>query len=342
VLLRQPVARTAREELAALRAWQFADGAALPSGLPWFEKHRRHAALDANTLLTDTRADGTEAPVVLIPHDEFCHGMMFAHSSVFIAADAGCRTGETLLAPSQSGKFEPVTDPASGQVFKRFDSIGKHGKAVHPMVSPDTFKHFTDMVVENAKRWNGGKLLPPVATNSTFQKRGINTFARYAFTVEDRMINYSEIASLARILYFGWHGLEGHDVRHVFNAMGRRAGIPPEVRQRLLNHADPSTETLYGPATPTEINRRQIQLNRQTSDNMAKLLEESADGMSPEMALSLRELRRAEMNVRYYEEGGWLEEAERLRCEVEEWAERLARATADHSRASEVIRAEAI
>lgn len=326
----------------ALKRWQYSEKSALPAGLPWFEKIRRHAALDSNTLLTDVGADGIARPVVLIPHDEFCHGLMIAHSSVFIAADAGCRTGETLLAPSQSAAFEPVTDPKSGEVFKRFDSIGKNGKPVHPMMSPDTFKHFTDMIIEGAQRWHGGKLAPPVPPNAHFQMRDIKTVARYAYTLEERMLNYSELASLARVLYFGWFGLEGHDVRHVFNAMGRRAGIPPEVRQRLLNHADPSTEALYGPATPTEVSMRQIQLNKQTSDRMAKLLEDSTDGMSPEMAIALRELRRAEMNVRFYEQEGWSEEAKAVREEVKDWAERFARAMADHTRASEVIHVAAI
>jgi len=198
------------------------------------------------------------------------------------------------------------------------------------------------MIIESARRWNGGKLPPPVAPNASFQLRKITTIARYAFTVDDRMINYSEIASLARILYFGWHALEGHDVRHLFNAMGRRAGIPPEVRQRLLNHSDVSTESLYGPATPKEKNRRQMQLNRQTSDSMAKLLHDSAGGMSADMVTALRELQRAEMNVRYYEDGGWPDEAEQVRREVHEWAEKLARATAEHNGASKVIHAAAI
>ncbi|WP_394654051.1 hypothetical protein [uncultured Sphingomonas sp.] len=321
----------------AFAEYEFSNKLAKPGGLPWFEKNRRHACLDANTLLTDTRSDGAVARVVLIPHEEFCHGMMFAHSSVFIAADAGCRTGETLLAPALADQYEPVTDPKTGDVFKRFNSIGRFNKKVTPMVSPDTFRHLTDLIIESANRWHSGKLAPPVAPNFHFQQRGIKTVANYAFTLEERMINYSEIATLARVLYFGWHGLKGHDVRHLFNAMGRRAGISREIRQRILNHATPGSTDLYGPATPTEVNKRQMQLNRQTSDSMAKLLEESAEGMSADMRLALRELRRAEMNVRYYEEGGWMEEAEQIRCDVEHWADRLARATAEHNRAAEVI-----
>jgi hypothetical protein len=331
-----------KRKLTAHDAWQFPERFALPSGLPWFELPRRYAVQEAITRLRDEMADGVEAPVVLIPHDEFCHGLMFAHSAIFIAADAGCRTGETLLAPSQSAKFEPITDPATGDVFKRSDSIGKGGQPVRPMMSPDTFGHFTDMIVEGAMRWHGGKLAPPVAPNSQFLKREITTVARYAFTIGFRMINYAEIATLTRILYLGWHSVEGHDVRHIFNAMGRRAGIPPEIRQRLLNHADVETEAMYGPATPSEVNRRQIQLNRQTSDNMAALLKESADGMSAEMMVALRELQRAEMNVRFYEKEGCLQEAEQIRAEVEVWADRLARATADHVGASQVIDAGAI
>lgn len=329
-------------QAAAFKRWDFSGKLSKPAGLPWFEKARRRACRDANALLTDRRADGVDAPMLLIPHEQFCHGLMFGHSAVFIAADSGCRTGETLLAPSQSGAYEPVTDPKTGEVFKRFDSTGKGSAKVQPLISPDTFKHLTDMIVESADRWHGGKLAPPVAPNFHFQARDIKTVARYAFTLAERMISYSEAATLARVLYFGWHGLKGHDVRHLFNAMGRREGIPAEVRQRILNHTNPGTTELYGPATPNEVSRRQIQLNRATSDNMAKLLEDSADGMSPAMALALRELRRAELNVRYYEEGGWLEEAERVRQEVEGWAEKLARATAEHTRASEVIRADAI
>ena len=331
-----------KRQATAFKDYEFSEKLTKPGGLPWFEKPRRHACLDANKLLTDTRADGTVAPVILLPHEEFCHGMMFAHSAVFIAADAGCRTGETLVAPSLAEDYEPVTDPVTGDVFKQFDSIGKYKKKVQPMMSPDTFHHLTNMIIESADRWHGGSLAPPVAPNFHFQEREIKTVAHYAFTLAERMINYGEIATICRVLYFGWHGLKGHDVRHLFNAMGRRAGISREIRQRILNHSTPGTTDLYGPATPNEVNMRRIQLSRQTSDNMAKLLTESAEGMSAEMRLALRELQRAEMNVRYYEEGGWIEEAEQVRREVEEWADKLARATADHNRASEVLRADAI
>lgn len=329
-------------QAAAFKRWEFSEKLGKPSGVPWFKGNRRHAVQEANALLVETRADGADASVVLLPHDEFCHGLMFGHAVVFIAADAGCRTGETLLAPSLPAAYEAITDPKTGEVFKRFESIGKFGKKVQPMVSPDTFRHLTDLIIESAVRWHGGKLAPPVAPNHHFQAREIKTVARYAFTVAERMINYSEAAALARILYFGWHGVKGHDVRHLFNAMGRRAGIPSDVRQRIMNHADPGSTELYGPATPSEVNRRQIQLNRQTSDNMAQLLESAAEGMSEDMVLALRELRRAELNVRYYEEGGWLDEAERVRRDVEIWADKLARATADHTRGGQVVNTDAI
>ena len=329
-------------QAAAFKRWELSEKLAKPAGLTSFEKMRRHACRDANALLKNIAADGSEVSVLLLPHEEFTHGLMFAHSGVFIAADAGCRTGETLLAPSQALAYEPITDPATGDVFKRFESVGKFGLKVQPMMSPDTFRYLTDMIVESARRWYGGKLPPPVAPNYHFQERKITTVKPYAFTTADGMIGYSQMAVLTRVLYFGWHGLKGHDVRHLFNAMGRRAGIPHEVRQRILNHSTPGSTDLYGLATPNEISRRQIQLNRQTSDNMAKLLENSAEGMSPEMRVALRELRRAELNVRYYQEGGWHEEAEQVVVEVRNWAEKLARATADYNGGSEVVRAGSI
>jgi hypothetical protein len=326
----------------AFERWEFSPKLSKTAGLPWFEKLRCHAARDANALLTNIRADGTETPMVLLPHEEFAHGLMFAHNAVFISADAGCRTGETLLAPSQAAEFEPIVDPESGDVFKRFDSIGKFGLKVQPMISPDTFKYLTDMIIETAKRWHGGKLAPPVAPNYHFQEREIKTVKRYAFSLAEEMIGYSQVATLARVLYLGWHGLKGHDVRHLFNAMGRRAGIPHAVRQRLLNHTAPGSTDLYGPATPDEVSRQQIKLKKHTSERMAALLETSADGMSQDMRVALRELQRAELTQRFYREGGWKDEADNLEREVREWADKLARATAAHTRGDEVIRAENI
>lgn len=316
---------------------------AVPGGLPHFPWSRRHTAREANKLLTRAGPDGKPRRVLFMAHEEFTHGLMFAHASVFISADAGCRTGETLQAPSKRSLYETDQDPDTLEVFKKYKAIGKGGVAMQPMLSPDTFKHVTDLVIEIAVRWHGGKLPPAVEGNHHLKKqKKVKGPDFFAFTIDDRMINASELATLHRVLYLGWHGLQGHDVRHIFNAMGRRAGISREVRQRLLYHADPLTTDAYGPATPGEVSRQQRNLQRHVSERASTYLESLAPGSSEEMREADRELRLAETIHRFYESEGIAEKAEEARTKARHWAEQLARATAEHTRGAEVVDVAAI
>ena len=315
---------------------------AMAAGLPHFVWSRRHTAREANKLLRSVKCNGESGPLLLVAHEEFTHGMMFAHSALAIIADAGCRTGEVLQAPSKKAGYEPVPDPSSEDVFKSFEGIGKFKKKVTPLLSPDTFSKVTDLVVENAARWHSGKLPPAVTPNHHLKQMIGKAKQHFVFTVDDRMLNFSELGTLLRVLYLGWHGLQGHDVRHVFNGMARRDGISREVRQRLLDHSSPRTNDGYGPATATELNRQRIVLSQHTAEKAASLLRSLDGGTSEKMREADRELRKAELVRSFYAKEGEPDLEGAARAEVTHWANELARATAEHTGAVRIIESNAI
>ncbi|MES3106910.1 hypothetical protein [Sphingomonas aurantiaca] len=333
-----------QEQRAAKRlVWQMPfDPPSTPLGVTTFSTSRRHSFRDAYRLLRSQDPFGHERHVLLIAHEEFTLGVQYAHASVFICADAGSRITETLQAPSSGSGYEVHVDPVTKDVFKEYTAICKNGGAPKPfLLSPNSFSHLTDLVVEVANAWHKGKMAPPVHPTGAMKNRGIPV-ARYAFTKEAGMLSETDLGTLQRILYLGWHELANHDIRHLFTSMARRGGVPKKVRQELLHHEDPATGDIYGVATPSQVSQQQIRLQQQRSAGMTELLTSAKADATPRTRLASRELARAEMNLNFYRERECFREATEMESEVKRWADELARAIAAQTGGAEVINADTI
>jgi hypothetical protein len=252
-----------------------------PSGVGTFVGSTRYLARKARNVLG----------ITLIPIEEFTLGLRYAHAQLFIIADSGARPSEALQAPGD-GKLYKAVPAAEGRIFKTYECVSKNELSISVLLHPDTFRHMVNLFEEVSDRWHNGGALPVIRPNLHLHERKIEA-ARYLFICDQRMINFSEIGILTRLLLYDWHQLRGHDVRHLFSSMARRGGVSREIRQMLLNHESPVTSDGYGPETATEIERQKMMLAGQREDRMAKIRRASEEPTSPEIVELDRSLRLA-------------------------------------------------
>ncbi len=218
--------------------------------------------------------------MVLIPVENFYHGMLYARLGIRVQTVTGARSGELLQMVHNKerwGVIEGIGDKDESRAY--FLAVPKGGDIAKPrpyIIDDDTMDAVLETVRFTKERFGQHGQMPVVKpAHAIKEKCGPG---RYIFTQGDKAVEQPALNLLYQVLLAGVAVVQVHDFRHAFANRALEDGVPLDVVAGWMNQKNVQVTKYYGKVT-----RRQSETYRDTffgrRVNMKDLSERSPTDM---------------------------------------------------------------
>jgi hypothetical protein len=189
--------------------------------------------------------------MVLIPVENFYHGMLYARLSIRVQTVTGARSGELLQmthTKDRWGVVDGIGDKDESRAyFMAVPKGGDHAKPRPYILDDDTMDAVLETVRFTKERFGHNGRMPIVKpAHAIREKCGSD---RYIFTQGRKAIELSGLNLLYEVLLAGVASVHVHDPRHAFANRALEDGVPVDILAGWLNQKNVLVTKYYGKAT---------------------------------------------------------------------------------------------